>query len=150
MNKKIVWARILAIIGTVLVWFPILAMLVTGIVGSIISKTFRMDYLIPAELFPAVGVGSVILIIAAFLARSQRKWIIWGFVAMILSLVGGQVLASVSGLASGRIEAEGVWWVLVLALLGLYAVLVIFMGIGGIRLIKSAFSRKLSEPATSS
>ncbi len=146
MKKKMIAARVLVIIGTVLVWFPILATLFTGIIGSINAKTFRMDYLMPAELFPFVGVGSVLLVIAALLARSTRKWIIWNLVAMILTLVGGQVVASVSGLASGRIEPEGIWWIIVLATLGLYAISVITMGIGGILLLKSCFRHEVVEP----
>lgn len=146
MKKKMIAVRALAIIGTSLVWIPILATLVTGIVGSIYAKTFRMDYLMPAELFPLVGVGSVLLLIAALLGRSQRKWIIWSFVVMILTLVGGQVVASVSGLASGRIEPEGIWWGIVLATIGLYILTIIAMGIGGILLIKSAFMREPAEP----
>lgn len=146
MEKKMIAVRALAIIGTALVWIPILTTLVTGIVGSIYAKTFRMDYLMPAELFPLVGVGSLLLLIAALLARSRRKWIIWSLVAMILTLVGGQVLASVSGLASGRTEPEGIWWGIVLASIGLYTLTIISMGIGGILLIKSVHLKELVEP----
>ncbi len=146
MKKNLLAVRILAIIGTVLVWFPILATLVTGIIGSIYMKAARVDYLMPAELFPFVGAGSLMLIIAALLARSQRKWILWSFAAMILTLVGGQVVAMVSGLPSGRIEPEGFWWGVVLGSIILYILTIIAMGIGGILLIKSAFAHQEEKP----
>lgn len=145
MNKKISISRVLAIIGTVLVWLPILATLVTGMIGSISMNRLIMDYLMPAELFPLAGIGGLLLIVAAILARSQRKWIIWSFVIMIAALVISQGTAVVSGLASGRIEATGFWWILVLGLIILYALVMIILGIGGIKLIKCVF-KKIQEP----
>lgn len=145
MNKKKLAAGILAIIGTILVWFPILFTLVTGIIGSIQMKALRVDYLMPAEFFPFVGAGSILLIIAALLARSWRKYIIWCFVAMILVLVGGQAIAYFSGLATGEIEPQGFWWILVLSTIGLYTLGIIAMGVGGILLIKSCFTRTPAE-----
>lgn len=145
MNKKIKLGRVLAWIGTPLVWIPILATLVTGMTVSIRSQMFHFDYLMPAELFPLAGVGGLMLIVAAFLAKSQRKWIIWSYVVMILALVGGQALAIVTGLASGATEPVGIWWILVLALLTVYTLAVIALGVGGIRLLKSVYSQKLKE-----
>ncbi len=54
-------------------------------------------------------------------------------------LVGGQVIASVSGLASGEIEPQGIWWMLVLASLALYDLAVILIGVGGVLLIRDLF-----------
>lgn len=148
MNKKIATSRILAIIGTVLVWLPILATLVTGVYGSIAYHRLLMDYLMPAELFPLAGVGGLMLIVAAILARSQRKWIIWSFIVMVVSLVASQGFAEVSGLASGRIEPTGFWWILVLGLIILFTLTMIVLGIGGIKLIKSLFKKSPEQPVT--
>jgi len=146
MTKKIVISKVLAIIGTVMVWLPILVMLVTGVIGSIERNRLMVDYLIPAELFPLVGIGGLLLILAAVLARSQRKWIIWSFAAMIFVLVLGQVIAMVSGLASGRIEPTGFWWMLVISMMILYIVAIIFLGIGGVKLIVCLFKKPVEPP----
>ncbi len=146
MSKKMITSRVLAIVGTVLVWIPILATLVTGVIGSIARDRLMMDYLMPAELVPFAAIGGIALIISAMLAQSVQKWIVWSFTVMLAALVLSQVVAVVSGLASGRIEATGIWWVLVLGLIILYAVVMVILGIGGIKLIISLF-KKPQKPA---
>jgi hypothetical protein len=69
MAKKSVFTRVLAVIGTVLVWFPILAMILTGVVGSVARGKLMMDYLMPAELFPSILIGGALLIWAAVRAK---------------------------------------------------------------------------------
>ncbi|MDO8914902.1 MAG: hypothetical protein Q7W16_02315 [Coriobacteriia bacterium] len=65
----------LAIAGTLLVWSPIVAMLVTSIPGSVRSMRFRLDWLMPAELSPLVAVGAILLLAAVLLARARRGWV---------------------------------------------------------------------------
>ena len=62
--------KLLAIVGTLLVWFPILAPIVVTLAYFFISGLFRFDYLMPAELFLAVIIGGGLLIWAAFRART--------------------------------------------------------------------------------
>jgi hypothetical protein len=59
MEKKGGVTIILAILGTVLVWFPILAPVLLSVAAIIKERPFRFDYLMPAELFPAALVGGV-------------------------------------------------------------------------------------------
>ena len=54
--------RLLALVGTIAVWLPIAATLAMSALGSTRAGTFRMDYLMPAELFPAVIVGGALLV----------------------------------------------------------------------------------------
>ncbi len=54
--------------------------------------------------------------------------------ASVVVLIGSQILAVVSGFASGVVPAEGPIWYLVLGMLILYDLLVIVLGILGIRL----------------
>ncbi|HHY62453.1 MAG TPA: hypothetical protein GYA11_05645, partial [Firmicutes bacterium] len=75
MDRKDVLTRILAILGTVLVWTPILFTVLTSIVGTISSRVFRFDYLMPAELFPIAFVGALLLLWAARRAKSHQKLI---------------------------------------------------------------------------
>ncbi len=57
MEKHSLLTRILAIAGTVLVGLPILAPVLFSIVALAAEGRFHLDYLMPAELFPAVLLG---------------------------------------------------------------------------------------------
>ena len=70
MENKGVLTKILAIAGTVLVWLPILAPILFTTIRFIQRHMFRFDYLMSAELFPAVLVGGGILLWAALRAHS--------------------------------------------------------------------------------
>jgi len=103
---------------------------------------FRVDYLIPAELFPVVLVGTLLLFWAAQRARTLRKPIIWGLISMLVFLIGGQALAVVSGLASGAIGPTGWPWALVVASISLYSLSLIVVCIAGVLLVKKLFFNK--------
>src|SRR5512146_925771 len=102
--KTSLLTRILAILGTLLVWFPILAPFIFSLRALINQQMFRFDYLIPAELFPVALAGGGLLVWAALRARLHLRLIGWGMGVAVFLLVGGQVLAVVTGLASGEIE----------------------------------------------
>ena len=136
MEREGVFTKILAIVGTVLVWFPILAPILLSVAVIIKGRVFRFDYLMPAELFPAVLVGGCLLIWAALRARSRRRLIGWGLGIAGSSLVGGQVLAVVTGLASGETEPAGWRWALVLASLVVYSLALVVIGVGGLLLLR--------------
>ena len=112
MKRSGLLTKVLAIAGTVLVWFPIAATVVTAVAGSVASRTLRFDYLMPAELFPVALVGAGLLLLAALLARSRRGLIGWGLGLMLALLIGGQAVASATGLASGETEPAGWPWAL--------------------------------------
>lgn len=136
MVKKITITRIMALIGTILVWIPILAPLLFSAVRFFRSQSFQMDYLMPGELFPLVLVGGGLLVWAAFRALLRQRLLLWGFLTAILFLVGGQAYAVVSGIASGKIEAAGVPWGLVMGSFIIYILAIIFIGINGILLLR--------------
>jgi hypothetical protein len=93
-----------------------------------------MDYFMPAELFFLVLAGWILLVVGSVLSQRTRiPVVIIGLVAFGL-LIGCQLIAVMSGLSSGAIPAEGFIWYLVLGMLILYDVLVIVLGIVGIRL----------------
>lgn len=142
MEDRGVLTKILAMAGTVLVWLPILFTVLTGIIGTIASHVVRFDYLMPAELFPVVLVGGVLLLWAAYRARSQMKPIGWGLVAALGFLFGGQAIAIVTGLASGAREAAGWPFALALGSIILYTLAVIGTGIAGVSLVRKLYSIK--------
>jgi hypothetical protein len=139
MQTKSVLTKILAVVGTSLVWFPILAPLLFSLLLLVRAGVFRLDYLMPAELFLAVLAGGGLLAWSAVRARSRRGWIFWGLGTAAVLLVGSQAFAVVSGLASGEAEAAGWRWGLVISALAGYTLAVAAVGIGGILLLRDLF-----------
>jgi len=139
MEKKDVLTKALAVVGTVLVWFPIFATLATSVVGTIAARVFRFDYLMPAELFPVAFVGGGLLMWAALRARSRRGLIGWGLGAAVGLLLGNFALAAVTGLASGETEPAGWPWALVVASIVIYSLALVEIGVAGVLLVRDLF-----------
>jgi len=70
MNKKHQLTKSLAIIGAILVWFPLLLPFLFGGIRFVESGRLNIDFLIPAEIFYVPLSGSVALLWAAVRARS--------------------------------------------------------------------------------
>jgi hypothetical protein len=141
MAKRDVFTPSLAIAGTVLMWLPILAPFIFSIGLLTRAHVFRLDYLMPAELFPVVLAGGFALLFAAIRARSRRKIIGWAFGIAVVVLLGGQLVAVLTGLASGEAEPSGWQWALVVASLAVYSLSVVAMGVGGLLLLRDLFKR---------
>ncbi|HEX6384334.1 MAG TPA: hypothetical protein VF177_06670 [Anaerolineae bacterium] len=139
MEKKGILTKILAIVGTVLVWLPILAPVMFSMAAIIEERVFRFDYLMPAELFPVALIGGGLLIWAALRMRSHLRLIGWGLGIAVGLLVGGQVLAVVTGLASGETEPAGWWWALALASIVVYTLALVIIGVDGLLLLRDIF-----------
>jgi hypothetical protein len=139
--RKDTFTRILAILGAVLVWAPILLPIAFSAIGLIASGIFHIDYLMPAELFPSALAGGLLLFWAALRARSRQKWIGWGLGASVVLLVGGQAIAVAAGFASGETEPAGWILALVIACMALYSLAVITLGIVGVMLMRDLFTR---------
>lgn len=138
MGNKSSIQKYLAVTGTVLVWLPLLAPVLFSVLGLITRGEFHLDFLMPAELFPLVLVGGVLLIAVLMWRRMRGSLIGWSFGIAILALVGGQVLALVTGLASSAVQ--GGWELaVVIASLVIYTLAVIALGVGGIRLARSLY-----------
>lgn len=133
--------KVLAVAGTILAWFPILAPIVISTILFLVQHIFRFDYLMPAELFPFALAGSGLLLWATLRAHSHVKIVAWGFSIAVLVLFAGQGLAVVSGLASGETEAAGLVWVIVIASLAVYSLGIILVGMGGVMLLRDLFRR---------
>ena len=145
MEKKDVFTKILAIFGTTLIWLPILAPFVFALGPLIRAGMLRFDYLIPAELFPVVLLGGILLFWAALRARSYRKLIGWGLLIAVILLFGGQGLAIVTGMASGETKPTPLLMALVLGPILIYALVLVVVGVGGILLVRDLFKRPNSD-----
>lgn len=140
MEKHPLLTRLLAVAGTVLVWLVLLAPLVFGVAHWLRAGWLTVDYLMPAELSPVALLGGLLLVAASVLARSGRGLIIGGLVAAVLLLVGFQWVAVVSGLASGEIEPQGIWWSVTLAGVALFIFALVVTAVGGILLLRRLFA----------
>jgi len=139
LKKNDILTKILAIVGTALVSLTILAPMVFSVIRVLSGRIFLFDYLMPAELFPLALVGGTLLLWAALRAHLHQKLIGWSLGLSIASLFGSQLLAVLTGLASGETDAAGLPWALVVALLAAYILLLIVLIIAGIRLSRDLF-----------
>jgi hypothetical protein len=142
MNNKGVFTRILAIVGTVLVWLPVLAPIALMTGALIRMGIFHFDYLMPAELFPVALVGGGLLLWAAVRAKTKRGLIGGWLGAAVLLLVISQVVAVVSGMASGEVEPTELMMGLVMGMIVGYVVCVVVLGVGGILLTREISKRR--------
>ncbi len=139
MEKINTLTKVLAIGGTVLVGLPLVAPLILSLILLVAAGMFRFDYLMPAELLPLVLIGGGLLIWASVRARRWVRLIGGCMVAAFALLLGSQLVAMFSGLASGAIEPAGPWWVLTLAGLILYDLVLIGVAVGGVLLVRDLF-----------
>ena len=138
MEKKDTLSKILAIVGTVLVWFPILAPLTLGFISLGMDGIYRLDYLMPAELGILVFVGGATLIWGALRTGYRRRIIFWGF-----GLAAGSIaiLIAIGDVVPGSLE-----WAIAIGLLTTYIMAIMIMGTGGILLWRDLFKNNSYGP----
>ena len=144
-KQKSALSKIFAISGALALWAPILFMLFSAVWGSLHQKAFLFDYLALAELFPIVALGLVLLVLASLVSRTFAKWFGWGSVAALVALSGGQIFASVSGLASGALAPTGSAIAIVVVSIVVFDLVIVGLAVLGIVLIRRLFQKQ--EPA---
>lgn len=142
MENKNLLTKVLAIAGTVLVWFPIVAPILLSMILFAAERRFLLDYLMPAELFLFALVGSGLLLWATLRVHSRVKFILSGMGIAILMLVGVQWFAEATGLASGATEPTGWLWGIATAGLAIYSLGLILVGTGGLLLLRDLFKKQ--------
>ena len=133
MEKKAVFSKILTVVGTILVWFPLLAPVVLGFVSLGMDGIYRLDYLMPAELGILVFIGGALLIWGAIRTRFRRGIIAWGF-----GLAAGSIAILIS---FGDVEPGSLEWVIVVESLITYILAIVVVGVGGILLWRDLFKK---------
>jgi hypothetical protein len=141
MKNQSTFTKILAITGTLLIWFPILAPILLSATYAMQERKLRFDYLMPAELFPFALLGGIMLLWAALRVHAWRRMIGWGLVVALVMLAGGQAIAVATGLANGQIGMDSGWFALVLAMLIVYLLAMVVIGVGGALLLADLFRR---------
>lgn len=144
MERKNILTKTLAVTGTVLVWFPILAPVLISAIFFLQERMLRIDYLMPAELFFFFLSGSALLLWATLRAHLHVKLVAWGLGIAVTVLGAGMWLAEATGLASGEIEPAGLPWMAVTAALFIYVVGILLVGLGGVLLLRDLFNGRAS------
>jgi hypothetical protein len=132
----------LASSGAILVFAPYAFLLVTSASHLLATRSFAMDYLIPAELFPVTLAGGALVIWASLRMKARRLSLAISLGVSVLCLVGSQGLAVATGLASGENEAAGWRLAVVVAALAISYAATLALGIGGILLAREALRRR--------
>lgn len=143
MDQKNILTKALAIGGTVLVWLPIVAPILLSAILLIVERRFRLDYLMPMELFVFVLAGSGLLLWATLRAHARLKLVAGGIGLAIFMFFGVQAFAVFTGMASGETEPVSWMWGIVIASLVLYMLGITLVGTGGALLLRDLFKRRL-------
>jgi len=142
MKNNLSFFKILSIIGLILVWIPIIFPIILSIVKLVKSGRFLLDFLIPAEMFIIVLVGSALLLLVAWKIKYNVKAIGFGLITTVVLLFGSQILATITGLASGEMEPKGGIFALVVGGIVLYDLIVIEIGVAGLYLVNKLIKLK--------
>ncbi len=141
MKNQTILTKTLAVVGTILAWFPILAPIALGFWALFTRGRFLLDFLMPAELFLFGLIGSLLLLWAGLRAHSRWKLIAWGLGIAIVLLAGSQAIANATGLASGAIEPTGIRFILVLTVFAGFVAALLAVDVGGILLLRDLFRK---------
>lgn len=140
MARKNYLDRTLAVVGVMLVGFPILAPLVLALISLFREGVFRLDYLMPMELIFFALLGGGMLLLAALHLRSRwRGLLAWALGVVFVAPSLAQGLAILSGIASGERQLAGWQMGLILAFVVFYSLALIAMLVGGVLLGRDAF-----------
>jgi hypothetical protein len=139
MTYKGGFTKIQAILGTILVWLPILMPVLFSISRLIQTGHFNFDFLMPAEMFVFVLAGAGLLLWAAVRAQAWLKLLGWSTGLAIGLLVAGAAFATFTGLTSGETEPAEWMVTLVIASLVGYILMVVVIGVGGVLLMLNLF-----------
>lgn len=143
MKKVNTFTKVLAVMGSLLVWFPVLAPVLLTLVRAAGGGPLMFDYLMPGELFPLAAVGAVLLIWAAARMKQHVRLIAGSFAAAVALLLGGLAVAAATGLAGGEIEPSGWPWMVTLLMLNGYSVMLLVLGVEGILLLQQLFGPRM-------
>ncbi|MFN3691307.1 MAG: hypothetical protein ACK4R7_00305 [Fervidobacterium sp.] len=142
MKNNLSFFKILSIIGLILVWTPIIFPIIISIIGLVKTGKFLFDFLFPAEMFIIVLVGSASLLLVAWKIKYNVKSIGFGLITAVVLLFGSQILATITGLASGEMEPKDGIFALVVGGIVLYDLIVIEIGVAGLYLVNKLIKLK--------
>ena len=134
--------KILAVIGTILMYFSILTPILVSIQRSTIWRKFMYDYQMSSELIPTALIGGAILLWAALRSHSRQKFIGYGIsMAMSFPIMLGLIKIKIIGWNLYRGTPVGITPILLIATFYIYEVALITLGIGGMLILRDLFKK---------
>jgi hypothetical protein len=121
---------LLATIGAALCAGPLVLPLAAALASLATSGDFRLDWLMPAELFPLGLAGGVLVVLAAGLARRLRAAAAAGAAAFVAGIGGVMLVSIIFGWAEDSWTA-----VAIIGLLGLHSLASAWLAACGLRLL---------------
>ncbi|MDI6860890.1 MAG: hypothetical protein QMD25_02590 [Caldisericia bacterium] len=128
--------KIIAITGTVLIWIPIIAPLFFALLSLFYFKKFRFDYLMTMEFFLLILIGVILLIIVSLRTKKSIKNIVICSLVLIGSFFLPQLIAQLTGVASGETELTTTMFTILITFVIIYILALIILGVFGILLVK--------------
>jgi hypothetical protein len=106
MGKHNTFAKVLAIIGTIMVAIPMIVPLAFSLrtIGS--PGGYRLDYLMPFEIYPVTLIGVAEILWASLRAHMRTQAIVIAIGCMLGFLVLCAILAQVTGIANSVEQLE--------------------------------------------
>ena len=137
MGKRELLARILAILGTVLVVLPLIVPFLFSLrwIGSRVG--WRLDYLMPFEVYPVTLAGAALLVWAALRAHTYRGAVGITIGVMLGSLVLSGLAAQLTGIANSVEQLETWRYVLTAGLGGISLLAQAALVVVGCRLVRT-------------
>ena len=140
MGKHDALAKTLAIVGTLLVVLPLVAPLALSLRSIGRPGGYRLDYLMPFEVYPVTLVGMLMIVWASFRARLHKRAVGITIAVMLGALVLAGVAAQVTGIAQS-VEQLETWRYVLTAGLGVVSILAqIALAVVGGMLVKDLFT----------
>jgi len=135
MEKNTLFTKILVIMGNILLWIPLILPVVFLIVSWVQRGKALFDFLMPAELFSAVLVGSMLLFWVSLRIKKRSAPVGFGAGFAVLMLIGAQGVASISQVPAGETNSAGGAKLLALTMIVLFDLALVFVGVNGIILL---------------
>lgn len=139
MKNKILISKIISIIGTTLVWIPIIAPIFFTLILLFTRKILVFDFLMPMELFFLIIIGAILLIVSSIIMKYNWKIIGISFIVIISMFIIPQVIAVLTGVASGAAKMTTMMYIILLTFVLIYITFLVILGISAISLTKKLF-----------
>lgn len=142
MEKKLLLAKILGVIGLVLVWFPILITLLWSAVRFFGSGSFLINVFLLAALFPFALFGMILLFVVSLLSKTNAVLIGSLFGLMVFLYVAVTIFIKTLGLTTSEYDPMNWAWIIVIAGIAAFFVCYLLQGIFGAVLVRKLFKSK--------
>lgn len=134
MQNKTYWVRVMIAAGIMIVLSPLLIMVLASAIHLFRSGFLVFDYLLPAELFPLVLIGGLLLLAVSLSQKMEQRLVGLGLAIPVLSLMLLIGYARLSGMDSSPDGPGTVQRVMIGLLMATYIAGLIVLAWGGIKM----------------